>query len=102
MMWVDTFFRPHCVHNPGVMGNARLNCTVMEVLHVPSLRPSLGMPAFSTWNTMMERMVGSIVIHWDRLLAVIERLNSSCTAGRLQPEVRVPLDVHRTGVRSLQ
>ena len=101
-MWVDNFFRPRYIYNPSLMANARLNCTVMAVLHVLALRPAFAPPSFCAWGTIKEGVLNSLVTHWDRLLATVEKMNASRAAEQLQGQVRVPLDIHRTGVRSLQ
>ena len=101
MMWVDYYFRPQYVYNSAVMGNARLNCTVMVVLHVPNLRSASAPPAFSSWPTVMKWMVNALVLHWDWRLGMVEGLNAARRAGLVQGQVPVPLDVHHTCVRSL-
>ena len=98
VLWLDNYYRRRFVANPAV-GYTALSCSVLSVLHIRRIPMC---PAPPTINELL-RARGAVAQELGgaarRLVAFVKTL----TANTIAPdEIRVPLDLPRTNVRSLQ
>ena len=98
VLWFDNFFKPRYFVNPALVQGS-LNCTVMAVLHTCSLNGYRGLPAL---GELVGRARAAADGVWQRqavLVAAVERIRSVPLNAMA---FRIPLDVVRRHVRSLQ
>jgi hypothetical protein len=97
VVWLDNWYRRRFGTNPDG-DDQSLNVSALAILHVPELDPFPGHPS-------LKELVSGVPAAAAALLRAIVRVQSgvaSVNAEPLQPAwVRVPLDVHRTGMRSV-
>ena len=97
-VWLDNYYRRRFVANPAT-GYTALSCSVLSVLHIRRI-PMCPLPP--TINDMLRARVTlaqNIATEARELVAFVKQM----VARTIQyDEIRVPLDVPRTGVQSMQ
>ena len=101
VVWFDSYYKPRLVYNPVYpAGGGGLNSTVMAVLHLPRLpRPMQYLPV-AHWDAQRRNVAVMLRRHWPYLKEQIANVNR--IRGSDQLPIRVPLDIHRDDVQSLQ
>ena len=99
VVWLDNYFRKRYVSNPMVGYNA-LNCSVMSILQVSKLTRCPVPPSITTVVTNCATVATQLRNAADQMLEFIEDLFEAGSLHR--GDIRVPLDIVRHGVRSLQ
>ncbi len=98
IVWLDNWYRKRFGTDPR-QSDMSLNVSVVAILHIPEIPIFMG-------HKSLGQMISGISSLTLQLSRVPSRLLSgvACViADDLQPDwIRVPLDVHRTGMRSLQ
>ena len=97
VVWLDNWYRKRYGTDP--IKDMSLNVSAMAVLHIQSI------PVFPGYLSFTEVLKG-VVVNVRRLAGSFDRLHSGISAINredLRPEwIRVPLDVQRSEMRSLQ
>ena len=98
VLWIDNYYRRRVVANPAV-GYCSLSCTVMSVLHLPAVDMNPSPPDIGAMFGRRHRVVNALFACRDVFVGQIQALVSDVVH---PDEVRVPLDVRRRTMRSLQ
>jgi hypothetical protein len=98
VVWVDNLFRRRFVSNPDVAHQSR-SMSVVAVLHVPRLPMCPPLPTVDYLHRQRSVVSRDLVVASRQLLSAVTDIAESDVP---RSEVRVPLDVHRGQVRSLQ
>ena len=96
VIWVDNFYRRRALNQPQ-RPYAELNCCVAAVLQTCNLPPFPGIPQCTHYPEMAVAAAALLRRHFYHLRELVE---SFCESGLTAAEIRVPLDVPRSGVRS--
>jgi len=99
VMWFDNFYLGRWTSDP-MSENRSINSSVVSVLHLPPLPRFGGHPPISKLLTGCRAACSIILNTFPALKAQSEELLHSSLISRLT--IRVPLDVIRSGVQSLQ
>ena len=98
IVWLNNWYRKRFGSDP-VTNDMSLNVSVLAVLHIPEIRVFKGHLSFP-------ELLNNATSLGRQLLAALPRLRDgikAVTAEPVQPEwIRVPLDVQRKGMHSLQ
>ena len=98
IVWLDNWYRKRFGSDP-LTNDMSLNVSVLAVLHVPEIRLFKGHMSFPELVNATASVARQLVAALPRLRDGIGVVN----AEPLQPEwIRVPLDVQRKGMHSLQ
>ena len=98
VLWFDNFYKPRYLANPG-RAEGSLNCAVMAVLHTTDLSGYQGLPPVSQLRRRA-MAAGAGICSWaPEVIAAVGRIRALPLK---RDDFRVPLDVVRDNVRSLQ
>jgi hypothetical protein len=97
-VWLDNWYRKRFGSDP-LSNDMSLNVSVLAVLHTTALPQFPGQLSLNDLVARLPRTAGDML----HVFTEIRRGVQIVTAQELKPEwVRVPLDIQRTGLRSLQ
>ena len=98
VVWVDNWYRRRFGTDP-LQSDQSLNISALAVLHIPEVPQFGGQLTLADVVSGVDAAASALVASYARVHAGVNLV----TTTDLQPDfVRVPLDVHRTGMRSLQ
>ena len=98
VLWIDNWCRPRYTTDPQ-RENASLNVSVMAVLHITRAASFRGHPTLADMFNCMPSVADSLVSQSTKLISGVNIILSEEVT---TSDIRVPLDVQRTGMRSLQ
>ena len=96
VLWFDNFMRRRALHQPQQPYH-ELNCTVVCVLMTGPLLSYPGLPGADRFNQMVLGAAALMRRHWEEMAALVASINAQPVGSG---DLRVPLDVPRSGVRS--
>jgi hypothetical protein len=97
VVWLDNWYRRRYGTDP--QGDMSLNVSALAVLHITEIPVFPGHLSLRSLVDAVPQRVAALLRAYGRMHAGVAAVN----AEPLQPAwLRVPLDVHRTGMRSLQ
>ena len=98
VVWMDNYYRKRFVANP-VIGYNSLSCSVLSVLNTRRFPTAPELPTLPELVVRRQGVTADLIAARTKLLAIVTDLNTTdVTVG----DIRVPLDVHRPSVKSLQ
>lgn len=98
VLWLDNWYRRRFSCDPQ-RNDMSLNVSAMAVLHITSIPLFPGYPCLGDVLDNVSNVAGRIAAASARLIGGVDMI----VGEGLRPEwIRVPLDVHREGMRSLQ
>ena len=98
VLWIDNWYRPRFTSDPHRQ-DCSLNVSAMAVLHITGTSRFLGHPLLSELLSRVDEVAHDLFLHERAFLDAVRHIASETI--QLE-DIRVPLDVHRSGVRSLQ
>lgn len=98
VVWLDNWYRKRFGTDPSQV-NMSLNVSVLAVLHIPEVPIFQGQKSLGEILASIPRIVVDLTRSLSRLLSGIKTINEEEIQAHM---IRVPLDIHREGMRSLQ
>jgi hypothetical protein len=99
VLWMDNFYRKTASLHPVRRVSAGLNTTVVSLLHTQPLPPFSRFVDVHRWNVGARIARDALMRFSDRMADMIHEVRFTTWS---DATLRVPLDIHRTGVRPLQ
>ena len=99
VVWVDNYYRRSTTQHPWRRLSTGINCTVLSVLHTCALPPFTRFVDIDRWDSGRTAAVHALTGFHDKFHRMLDQV----VLGQWSDaNIRVPLDVHRDGVRALQ